>query len=159
MCAIRLTKRQSASPVAATVKPLARKPEQPQEERTLRTILRAAIGLAGLLFVVLALGFLHDPAAAAARLGVGPLGPLGLATLRGDFFAFFAVGGLLSIAGAVRDDARLLLAPLLLIALTLAGRLITVAVSGFDPAMGPPMMVEAVMIVLLWFGRRAFGRP
>ena len=125
----------------------------------MHTILRAAIGLAGLLFAALALGFLHDPVSAAARLGVGPLGPLGQATLRGDFFAFFAVGGLLSIAGAVRDDARLLLAPLLLIALTLAGRLVTVAVSGFDPAMAPPMMVEAVMVVLLWFGRRALGRP
>jgi hypothetical protein len=126
---------------------------------TLRIVLRAAIGLAGLLFVALALGFLHDPASAAAKLGVGALDPLGHATLRGDFFAFFAVGGLLSIAGAVRDDARLLLAPLLLIALTLAGRLITVAVSGFDPSMGPPMMVEAVMILLLWFGRRSLGRP
>jgi len=122
-------------------------------------ILRVAIGLAGLLFVILALGFLLDPASAGARLGVGFLNPLGHATLRGDFFAFFAVGGLLSIAGAVREDARLLLAPLLLITLTLAGRLITVAASGFDPAMGPPMLVEAVMIGLLWLGRRSLGRP
>src|SRR5690349_5196411 len=119
----------------------------------MRTILRTAIGLAGLLFVVLALGFLHDPASAAARLGVSALNSLGAATLRGDFFGFFAVGGLLSIAGAVRDDARLLLAPLLLIGLTLAGRLVAVAVGGFDPAMGPPMLVEAVLTALLWFGR------
>jgi hypothetical protein len=124
----------------------------------LRTTLRAAIGLAGLLFVALAVGFMLDPARAAARLGVGPLGPLGEATLRGDFFAFFAVGGLLAIAGAVREDARLLLAPLLLVALTLAGRLITIAITGFDAAMGPPMLVEAVTIVLLWLGRRSFGR-
>lgn len=122
-------------------------------------ILRVAIGLAGLLFVILALGFLLDPASAAARLGVAALTPLGQATLRGDFFAFFAVGGGLAIAGAARADARLLLAPLLLIALTLAGRLITVAASGFDPAMGPPMLVEAVTIVLLWLGRRALSRP
>ena len=121
-------------------------------------ILRAAIGLSGVLFVILALGFLYDPAHAASRLGVGPLSPLGTATLRGDFFAFFAVGGLLSIAGAVRNDAAWLLAPLLLIALTLAGRLITIAVIGFDPAMGPPMAVEAVMAVLLLLGRRTLGR-
>src|SRR5581483_8634118 len=82
------------------------------------------------------------------------LGLLGETTLRGDFFAFFAVGGLLSIAGAVRSDARLLLAPLLLIALTLAGRMITVAVAGFDPTMGPPMVVETVMAALLLLGRR-----
>jgi hypothetical protein len=119
--------------------------------------LRAAIGLSGVLFVILALGFLYDPAHAASRLGVGPLSPLGTATLRGDFFAFFAVGGLLSIAGAVRNDAAWLLA-LLLIALTLAGRLITIATIGFDPAMGPPMAVEAVMAALLLLGRRVLGR-
>lgn len=122
-------------------------------------ILRVAIGLAGLLFVILALSFLLDPQGAAARLGVAALTPLGHATLRGDFFAFFAVGGGLAIAGAAREDARLLLAPLLLIALTLAGRVITVAASGFDPAMGPPMLVEAVTIVLLWLGRRVLSRP
>ena len=84
----------------------------------LRHALRAAIVLAGLVFVVLAAGFLRDPSLPAARLGVAPLGLLGQATLRGDFFAFFAVGGLLSIAGALRKDARLLLAPLLLISFT-----------------------------------------
>jgi ribonuclease Z len=122
----------------------------------LRNALRAALVLAGLVFVVLAAGFLRDPLLPAARLGVAPLGLLGQATLRGDFFAFFAVGGLLSIAGALRSDARLLLAPLLLISFTLAGRLITVAVAGFDPVMGPPMAVETVMAVLLLLGRRSF---
>ena len=122
-------------------------------------ILRAAIGLSGLLFVILAAGFLYDPAHAASRSwGRTLLSPLGTATLRGDFFAFFAVGGLLSIAGAVCNDLRWLLAPLLLIALTLSGRLITVAIIGFDPAMGPPMAVEAVMAVLLLLGRRVLGR-
>ncbi len=127
----------------------------------LRNTLRAALVLAGLLFVVLAAGFLRDPALPASRLGVAPLGLLGQATLRGDFFAFFAVVGLLSIAGAVRGNARLLLAPLLLIVFTLAGRLITVVVAGFDPVMGPPMAVEAVIAVLLLLGRRAFrnGTP
>jgi ribonuclease Z len=122
----------------------------------LQNALRTAIGLAGLLFLVLAAGFLRDPSLSASRLGVAPLGPLGQATLRGDFVAFFAAGGLLSIAGAVRCDARLLLAPLLLIAFTLAGRLITVAVVGFDPTMGPPMVVETAVAVLLLLGRRAF---
>jgi ribonuclease Z len=122
----------------------------------LRNALRAAIVLAGLFLVVLAAGFLRDPSLPASRLGVAPLGLLGQATLRGDFFAFFAAGGLLSIAGAVRGDARLLLAPLLLIVFTLAGRLMTVVVAGFDPAMGPPMVIEAVMAALLLLGRRAF---
>jgi hypothetical protein len=123
----------------------------------LQNILRAAIGLFGVLFIVLAAGFLLDPTQAASRLGIGPLDPLGLATLRGDFFAFFGVGGVLSIIGAVRKDARFLTAPLLMIAMTLAGRLVTVAVSGFDAAMGPPMLVEAFGVVLLVLGRRSLA--
>src|SRR5690242_9346391 len=109
-------------------------------------ILRVVIGLSGLLFLGLAIGFLLDPARAASNLGVGALAPLGLATLRGDFLGFFGAGGALTLIGAVRNDARFLTAPLLMIALTLLGRLITVAVSGFDPAMGPPVAVEAIII-------------
>jgi hypothetical protein len=120
-------------------------------------ILRVVIGLSGLLFLGLAIGFLLDPVRAASNLGVGALAPLGLATLRGDFLGFFGAGGALTLIGAVRNDARFLTAPLLMIALTLLGRLITVAVSGFDPAMGPPVAVEAIIIVLLIFGRRSFS--
>jgi hypothetical protein len=116
------------------------------------------IGLFGILFVALAAGFLLDPVQAASKLGVGSLGPLGLATLRGDFFAFFGAGGILSIMGAARNDARFLTAPLLMIAMTLAGRLVTVATSGFDAAMGPPMLVEAVIVLLLILGNRDLAR-
>jgi hypothetical protein len=123
-------------------------------ELILQNILRAVIGLFGILFIALAAGFLLDPAQAAARLGVGPLAPLGLATLRGDFFAFFGAGGIFSLIGAVRKDARFLTAPLLMIAMALAGRLVTIVAAGFDAAMGPPMLVEALIILLLALGRR-----
>jgi hypothetical protein len=124
----------------------------------LQKILRVIIGLFGILFMALGASFLLDPARAAAGLGVGALAPLGLATLRGDFFAFFAAGGLLSLVAAIRNDARFLTAPLLMIALTLAGRLITVAVNGFDAAMAPPMVVEAVIVLLLALGYRNLAR-
>jgi len=38
-----------------------------------------------------------------------------VATLRGDFVGFFGAGGILSVMGAVRNDARYLAAPLLMI--------------------------------------------
>jgi hypothetical protein len=124
----------------------------------LQNILRVTIGLFGVVFIVLAAGFLLDPAQAAAKLGVGPLGPLGVATLRGDFLGFFGAGGVLAIVAAVRNDARHLAAPLLLIAMALAGRLITVVTSGYDAAIGPPMLAEAVIVLLLVFGRRHLAR-
>ena len=124
----------------------------------MQKLLRVIIGLFGILFIVLAVGFLLDPVQAASKLGVGPLAPLGLATLRGDFVGFFGAGGILSVMGAVRNDARYLAAPLLMIAMTLAGRLITSAISGFDVAMGPPMLVEALIVLALALGRRNLAR-
>lgn len=125
----------------------------------LQKALRLAVGLFGVVFVALALGFLIDPVPAASKLGVGPLGPLGVATLRADLWAFFGTGGILSVASAVRNDARLLTAPLLMIAMALAGRLITVAVSGFDQTMVPPMVAEAIIAVLLVLGYRNLATP
>jgi hypothetical protein len=45
-----------------------------------------------------------------------------------------------------------------MIAMTLAGRLITIATSGFDVAMGPPMLVEALIVLALALGRRNLAR-
>ena len=121
----------------------------------LQKILRVLIGLTGLLYITLALGFLLDPAQAAARLGIGAIAPLGMATLRGDFIGFFGTIGILALLGAVRNEARYFTAPLMLVGMTLAGRLITVAASGFDATMGPPMLVEAVTVALLLLGSRS----
>jgi hypothetical protein len=121
----------------------------------LQKVLRVLIGLTALLYITLALGFLLDPAQAAARLGIGAIAPLGMATLRGDFIGFFGTIGILALLGAVRDEARYYIAPLMLVGMTLAGRLITVAASGFDATMGPPMLVEAVTVALLLLGSRS----
>ena len=121
----------------------------------LQKVLRVLTGLCGLLYITLSLGFLLDPAQAAARLGIGAIAPLGMATLRGDFIGFFGTTGILALLGAVRSDARYFTAPLMLVGMTLAGRLITVVASGFDATMGPPMLVEAVTVALLLLGRRS----
>ena len=121
----------------------------------MQKVLRVLTGLCGLLYITLSLGFLLDPAQAAARLGIGAIAPLGLATLRGDFIGFFGTIGILALLGAVRNEARYYIAPLMLVGMTLAGRLITVVASGFDATMGPPMLVEAVTVALLLLGRRS----
>ena len=121
----------------------------------MQKVLRVLIGLTALLYITLALGFLLDPAQAAARLGIGAIAPLGMATLRGDFIGFFGTIGILALLGAVRNEARYYIAPLMLVGMTLAGRLITVAASGFDATMGPPMLVEAVTVSLLLLGSRS----
>lgn len=120
-------------------------------------VMRIVVGLIGVAAVLLALRIWVAPAAVGAHLGVAGQGGLGLATLRADIAGFFGAAGALALAAAVRDDRRLLTAPLLMIALALSGRLATIVADGLDPLQVPPMVVEAVLLVLLALGRRTLG--
>lgn len=121
-------------------------------------VLRVLLGVAGLLALVVALGFWFDPDTAAGRFGLAAQGALGYSSLRADLGAMFAGVGILVIAAAVRNSARLLTAPLLLIGIGFAGRLLTIALSGYDATMLQPMIVEIVLITLFATGRRALAQ-
>lgn len=118
-----------------------------------RTVLRGLIGLVGVLGLLLALQLWLNPAGPAAKLGLAVTGPLGLATIRADLGGFFAGAGLLALMAAVHSHARLLTAPLLLISLALAGRIVTLVLNGLTPDMVQPMVIEAVLLVILSLGR------
>ncbi|MBN8607953.1 MAG: DUF4345 family protein [Caulobacterales bacterium] len=120
----------------------------------MKLVLRIVLGLAGLVFVVMGIAFWANPAAPAARLGIEAASALGTSSLRADMAAFFGVAGGLTLLAAVRSNARLLTAPLLMIAIALAGRIITVIVDGYTPDMMQPMVIEAVLLGLLAAGRR-----
>lgn len=120
----------------------------------MRLVLRLLLGLVGLLALVLTARLWLNPDMAAAKLGVQATGPLGVATLRADLAGFFGVAGGLTLAGAIRSDARLLTAPMLLIGAALTGRVVTVLAMGLKPEMVAPMVIEAVLVVLLAFGSR-----
>lgn len=120
----------------------------------MRMALRVLVGVAGLLFVFLGLQFWLNPAALAGKLGVSPVGELGLATIRADMAAFFGVGGGFALAAAFRGERKLLTTPLVLVAVALVGRVVTVAVSGLSPEMVQPMVVEAVLVGLFGLARQ-----
>ena len=102
-------------------------------ESAMGLIVRLLAGIAGALALIVALGF---------------------STLRADFGALFAGAGGFAIAAAVRNNARLLTAPLLLIGIGLAGRLLTIALSGYDASMLQPMAAEVVLIAIFATGRK-----
>lgn len=118
----------------------------------MRMILRVLIGVAGVLGVLAGLRVWQAPEAFAAQLGVAAASPLGVATLRADFGAFFAVGGALALAAAIKARGGLLLAPMLLLGAALAGRIATALMEGYTPEMGAPMAVEAVLTALFAAG-------
>lgn len=126
----------------------------------MRIVLRALVGLIGLMGCLVAVAIWANPERPAAELGLEVASALGVASLRADLAGFFGGVGVLAAAAAIRGEARLLTAPLLLICLALMGRGLTVALDGFTPAMAQPMVIEAVLIAVLGAGRRFIGsRP
>lgn len=126
----------------------------------MRSVFRVLAGLAGALGLLIFARIWADPVAFPATLGITGAPPLGASTIRADVAGFFGLFGALALTGAIRGEARLLTAPALLIGLALAGRLYTVAVSGFAPEMAQPMLIEVVLLAIfvagrLWMGSRA----
>ena len=74
----------------------------------MKNALRAASGLFGLLFLVSAIRWIVDPAAAAEGLGMPLLEGVGRSTQIGDIGAFFALAAALILAGTLRENATLL---------------------------------------------------
>jgi hypothetical protein len=123
----------------------------------LRKLVRVSIVLSGLFLVALGVFFLKEPNVAAATLGVGAIQPYGVAALRGDFAGFFGAAGILILYAYYRSEPRYLIAPLLLMTLAVAGRLITFSANGHDHTMWAPIVIELVIIKVLFFGRRALA--
>lgn len=121
-------------------------------------VMRVVIGLIGLFNIAIGLGFLLNPAQLAGQFFLSPLGTQGLATLRADFPGFFITGGVFALIGAVKKDDNALLVPLLLLAIAIIGRSLSLALDGSAPTAYPPMIVEAVMIAALLLARRSFAR-
>jgi hypothetical protein len=121
-------------------------------------VLRLAVGLGGILFILIGLAFLIHPTEMGALFFLQAQGSQGLATIRADLTAFFLVGGLFALVGAWRRDATALNVPLLLLALALLGRTVSLVVDGRGPDALQPMIVEALFIALIVAAQRQFAR-
>ena len=120
----------------------------------MRIVLIGLIFVAGMFNLLLGVSYIYDPAGAAAGLGVTNTGPLGLATLRADFTAFFVVIGLCMLRGAWKRNGDVLLVPAALFGIALMGRLLTAMLNGTGPGFWLPAGAEAVQVALLLLGWR-----
>jgi hypothetical protein len=118
--------------------------------------MRITVGLVGLLTAAIGLGFLFSPVAFGALFFVEPVGVQGLATLRGDFPGFFIGASIFALVGAYRAEPAPLLVPIVLLAIVLFGRIVSIVADGTGPDTFPPMVAEAVMIAMLEAARRTF---
>jgi len=121
-------------------------------------LLRAALLLGGLAFLLIGTGFLIAPVQLGATFGVEAIGAQGHSSMRADFTAFFWVAGGSLVWGGWRQQGEVLLVAAALIGIALLGRVISLLVDGsYDGALGP-MAVEAVTLALAVTGYRMFGK-
>lgn len=118
--------------------------------------MRILVGLVGLLTTIIGVGFLIQPEVMAAAFFVKPTALQGMATLRGDFPGFFIGASVFALAGAWKADPRPLLIPLVLLAIVLFGRVVSIVLDGTGPDTFPPMVAEALMIAVLAIARGTF---
>ncbi|HXX47277.1 MAG TPA: DUF4345 family protein [Myxococcota bacterium] len=104
---------------------------------------RIAAALLGLLLALpFALRWLLAPESASAEQGIALSGPAALSHMRGDTGgAFFAIGAL-ALLGLWRKEPGYLEAVALVMVCIVAGRLVGIALDGFDPRVGVAMAVE-----------------
>ena len=120
-------------------------------------IARILAALAAIFGLVLGLGFLVDPVRFGTAFFLSPNGMAGLAVLRADMCAFFLTGGLLAAAAALRQNAALLIAPILLFAIAITGRTVSLIIDGVTPGAFVPMAVEAFFVISLLYAYRTFA--
>lgn len=120
----------------------------------LNTIVRIALLLTGGLTLPLAAGFLLAPARAALRLGLEASGPVGMSTLRGDFLGIFVMIGGSAIYAAVRNRSDVLIIPLVMLSVIIAGRLVSAVLDGSGRDALPLIAAEVMMLAVVVLGYR-----
>jgi hypothetical protein len=124
----------------------------------MNTLVRGAIAFIGVMIILIGLGFLFAPLVFAPLFYIEPIGSQGLASIRADFSGFFIGGGIFALLGAWSQRARPLLVPMVLLAIALFGRFVSLIVDGMGPAAIPPMVAEAFMLSVIYAGWRKFEK-
>jgi hypothetical protein len=121
----------------------------------LSRILVAIIGLIALLGVG---QHWFDLDAVAAERGMQAIGDIGRANVRADVGGLFLGISALTLFAAIRQHQGAILAAALLLVATLFGRFVSIAIDGYSAPVAPPMIVEAILIAILLFVYRAWGK-
>jgi hypothetical protein len=119
-------------------------------------ILRVIVGLPAVLFILIGIRWLIDPAANAAEFGMPLLDGLGRSTQIGDLGAFFTAGGVMVLIGVFSQKREWLLAPAMLLGFTAVFRVLAWLVQ--DAAFATEQIaVEVILTALLVFAASRAG--
>ena len=114
-----------------------------------KRVFAVIVALPGLLFIVMGLRWLVDPAEIAPTLGLQLQTGLGLSSQVGDFAGFFLVAGLSIWIALVTRIKLWFYPPILLLVIAASGRLIAWVLH--DAAFAPQQIVFELLIAVLLF--------
>ena len=94
----------------------------------------------------------------ATERGMQAVGDIGRANVRADVGGLFLGISCLTLFAAGRQNKSALLAAALLLAATLFGRFVSLIIDGYSAPVAPPMIVEAIVIAILLYAYRDWGK-
>ncbi|WP_438727098.1 hypothetical protein ACR9YC_10015 [Parasphingorhabdus sp. DH2-15] len=118
---------------------------------------RILVAAVGLLFAFMAAGFLLSTETEASKIGLTTLSAQGFATVRADIGGFFAFCAGLSLYGAATKSIRVLWPVALLVTLALAGRLLSLVLTGPGDMFHVPIIAEVIIIVILLWAHKTWS--
>jgi hypothetical protein len=121
-------------------------------------ISRVLVGLIGLL-ALLGVGphwfrLQHLP----IERGIQALGDAGRANVRADVGGLFLAIALFAFIAAAKQNRTWALAGMLLVGSALVGRIVSLAIDGFGPRVGPPIAIEALVVAIFALAYWSWGK-
>jgi Domain of unknown function (DUF4345) len=111
------------------------------------------VGIQGIMALAVALLLWFAMDKVVGQLGISPTDITGRATVRADMAGLFAGIGVMALLAAWQKSPAWANAVLVLMAAALAGRGATIVMDGIGPMTWPPMIIEAVSILILSWAR------
>lgn len=121
-------------------------------------VARIGVVLAGLFSLAMGSMAILSPVDLGNALGLGPLSPVGLNSLRADMGAFFLASAIACGLALFAKRPNWLWGAAALYGLAVTGRFIGVVVEGPPAGIIPPIVIELVLVALLVFGAKKLAR-
>ena len=111
-------------------------------------VLQGLVGLSCLFLTGLGARTMFVPKSMFGILAVEPEGPAGLNTIRGFLGGLFIGSSIVLATGLATGNTTFFLAVVMVMGIVIIGRLVGIAVDGFDKKVVFPLVVELVMVTI-----------
>ena len=123
----------------------------------METVLQGLVGLSCLFLIGLGARTMFAPKSMVEILAVLPEGPTGLNTMRGFLGGLFIGSSIVLATGLATGNTTFLLAVATVMGVVVVGRLVGIAVDGFDKRVVFPLVAEIVMVTIFVVAHTQLG--